>query len=275
MKRILFLIMIALLPAMLLAQKSGGEVKRPERKSTTQQSSVKKRTSSVQKQKKDDSGLQLTVTAGGVSFQMVKVVGGTFKYGLIEDESTIVDKRGKVEEVTVADFYIGETEVTQELWEAVMGKNPSRFKGLKRPVENVTWYECQDFIKELNRMTQKKFRMPTEEEWEFAARGGNKSGNTKYPGSNIIDKLAWYSGNSGAETHDVKTRQPNELGLYDMSGNVVEWCDSPLSRNDYDYCWHRGGDFTDGSDRCCILYRGYDATNEHQTYVIIGLRLVL
>jgi formylglycine-generating enzyme required for sulfatase activity len=120
---------------------------------------------------------------------------------------------------------MGETQVTQALWQAVMGKNPSKFKGNDQcPVEQVLWNECQNFIAELNRITGEHFRLPTEAEWEFAARGGNESKGCRYAGSNDFDEVAWYDGNSNSQTHQVATKQPNELGLYDMSGNVWEWC---------------------------------------------------
>ena len=133
-------------------------------------------------------------------------------------------------QVTLSLFYIGQTEVTQELWQVVMGdNNPSTFKGRRRPVEHVSWTDCQKFIYNLNIMTGMKFRLPTEAEWEYAARGGNKSQGCKYAGSDNVDDVAWYSGNSGDwhydhMTHDVATKAPNELGLYDMSGNVWECC---------------------------------------------------
>ncbi len=115
---------------------------------------------------------------------------------------------------------IGETEVTQGLWKAVMGSNPSYFKGDNLPVEDVSWDDCQEFINKLNELTGKTFRLPTEAEWEFAARGGNKSNHTQYAGSSNSGSVAWY----GDKTHDVAQKTPNELGLYDMSGNVMEWC---------------------------------------------------
>ena len=161
----------------------------------------------------------------GVNFKMIKVEGGTFQMGATSEQSRDAhDNERPVHSVTLSDYYIGETEVTQELWKAVMGKNPSKFKGDQKPVECVSWHDCQNFIKELNQLTGKNFRLPTEAEWEYAARGGNKSKGYKYSGGNDINKVAWYYGDSNSQTHDVKTKSPNELGIYDMSGNVFEWC---------------------------------------------------
>ena len=157
--------------------------------------------------------------------EMVFVKGGTFMMGATPEQgSDAGDGEKPVHSVTVSDFYIGKYEVTQAQWKAVMGKNPSHYKGENRPVERVSWYDIQKFIEKLNAKTGKRYRLPTEAEWEYAARGGNQSKGYKYSGSNDIGSVAWYTNNSGDRTHPVGQKQPNELGLYDMTGNVWEWC---------------------------------------------------
>lgn len=166
-----------------------------------------------------------TFYANGVSFEMVEVRGGTFRMGATSEQgSDACDWEKPVHSVTLSGYNIGKTEVTQELWQAVMGSNPSEFMGDDLPVENVSWDDCQEFIRKLNSMTSQNFRLPTEAEWEFACRGGNNSRGYKYSGSNNLGSVAWYDGNSGKKTHPVATKLPNELGIYDMSGNVMELC---------------------------------------------------
>ena len=185
-----------------------------------------------------------TITVNGVSYNMIKVEGGTFKMGADPEYGSDVLFAGiedPVHSVTLSTYYIGETEVPYDLWEAVLGpdhdNNPGEHTGGptgRYPVNRVTWNRCQDFVEKLSSLTGKTFRLPTEEEWEYAARGGNKSKGYAYSGSNNIDDVAWYRANSHDiemgmyspdwGTHAVALKTPNELGLYDMTGNLVEWC---------------------------------------------------
>ena len=169
----------------------------------------------------------IDVTIGEVSFRMIKVEGGTFRMGSADDES---DEQPE-HDVTLDSYYIGQTEVTQNLWEVVMGNNPSYFEGNQMPVENVSWNDCQAFITKLNQLTGKRFRLPTEAEWEYAARGGKFHEKTNYSGNEDVDRVAWYWGNSSEKTHPVKMKLPNALGIYDMSGNVMEWCNDWYDEN--------------------------------------------
>ena len=189
----------------------------------------------------------------GVSFDMVEVRGGTFRMGATSEQGSDAESDEKpVHSVTLSSYYIGKTEVTQALWKAVMGSNPSEFKGDDLPVERVSWYDCQEFIRELNALTGQNFRLPTEAEWEFACRGGNNSRGYKYSGSNYIDNVAWYCLNSGEKTHPVASKLPNELGIYDMSGNVDEWCSDWYGGYTSGAQTNPKGPY-DGSDR---VYRG-------------------
>lgn len=176
-------------------------------------------------------GGDLTFTVNGVSFVMKYVEGGTFWMGAQSENPNepsydyfASSSEKPVHSVTVSTFYMGETEVTQSLWIVVMGENPSYCRDNDLPVERVSWNDCLEFVHKLNQMTGENFRLPTEAEWEYAAHGGNLSKGYIYSGGNDIGKVAWYGNNSDMVTHTVKTKQPNELGLYDMSGNVWEWC---------------------------------------------------
>ena len=175
-------------------------------------------------------------TVGEISFTMVRVKAGAFTMGANKDDALAYEWEKPAHKVTLTDdYFIGETEVTQGLWETVMGENPSYFKtkGANFPVEHVNWNDIQEFLTKLNQKTGKTFRLPTEAEWEYAARGGSQSKGYLYSGSNDLDTVAWYYDNARKDlalddpnygTHAVKTNQANELGLYDMSGNVWEWC---------------------------------------------------
>ncbi len=178
----------------------------------------------VQQPPVNDNDIDFTVS--GVTFKMKYVPGGTFQMGATSEQGSDAYDDERVHTVTISnDYYIGETEVTQGLWKAVMGSNPSYFdKGDNYPVESVSWDDCRDFINKLNQQTGQNFRLPTEAEWEYAARGGSKSRGYKYSGSNIIGDVAVYDENSREESHPVKSKIPNELGIYDMTGNVWEWC---------------------------------------------------
>ena len=222
----------------------------------------------------------------GISIDMVRVEAGTFTMGATPEMKNPDGDEKPTHQVTLTnDYYIGKYEVTQALWQTVMGNNPSKFKGDNLPVEQVSWDDCQEFIRKLNRITGKMFRLPTEAEWEYAARGGNKSRGYQYSGSNNLSNVAWYDDNSGWGTHAVGTKQPNKLGIYDMSGNVLEWCQdwygeynssslvNPTGANSGSYRVIRGGSWRGAAlicrSSCRYNYapgdRGYD----------LGLRLVL
>ena len=232
------------------------------------------------------SGNTITIPVkDGISIDMVRVEAGTFTMGATAEMKNPDDNEKPTHRVTLTnDYYIGKYEVTQALWQSVMGNNPSNFKGDNLPVEQVSWNDCQDFLSKLNRLTGKKFRLPTEAEWEYAARGGNKSRGYQYSGSNNLSDVAWNYNNSGKKTHAVGTKQPNELGIYDMSGNVWEWCQdryehyssssqtNPTGPNRGSFRMFRGG---------CWYVIGFCRSSYRNIYMPddrgnhLGLRLVL
>ena len=187
--------------------------------------------------------------------------------------------------VLVSDYYIGKYEVTQAQWKAVMKKNNSTFKGDNLPVETVSWYDVQEFLSKLNKQTGKKYRLPTEAEWEYAARGGNKSLGYQYAGSQTLGDVAWYKDNSKGTTHDVGTKLPNEIGLFDMCGNVWEWCNdwygaysksaliNPKGPKSGEFRVYRGGGFTLDPILCRLGFREYSGiySRDYQ----FGFRLCL
>ena len=225
-----------------------------------------------------------TYTVNGVSFKMVKVSGGTFQMGATEKQEDDVGDDLPVHSVTLSDYYIGETEVTQALWYAVMGQRPwydiydddiyddpeweIPIYGDNYPADCLSWFDCQEFITRLNQLTGMTFRLPTEAEWEFAARGGNNSLGYKYAGSNTIDQVAWYCDNAD-DIQPVATKAPNELGFYDMSGNVSEWCQdgyfydfysespqtNPVAEFNNAECVTRGGSCGSGAWFCGVSDR--------------------
>lgn len=263
-----------------------------------------------------------------IILNMVYVSGGTFTMGANSEQEEEIEE--EVEEklkelgyfidhdeipchqVTLSSFSIGRHEVTQEEWKAVMGSNPSEFIGAQLPVENVSWNDCQKFIKKLNAITGKTFRLPTEAEWEFAARGGNKSKHYEYSGSNDLDEVAWYYENSGdkkltftldhgssdedideqidfgveanhCKTHQIMKKEPNELGIYDMSGNVSEWCSdwygvysrlkqvNPKGASSGSSRVIRGGNLINLTNNCRVSSRGKSAPDN--CYSNVGFRL--
>lgn len=215
---------------------------------------------------------------------MVFVSGGTFTMGATSEQgSNVYDNEKPAHHVTLSSYYIGKYEVTQAEWKAVMGSNPSNFKGDDLPVEQVSWNDCQEFIRKLNALTGKNFRLPTEAEWEFAARGGNNSRGYKYSGSDNISSVAWYDDSS--KTHPVGQKSPNELGLYDMSGNVWEWCQDregtypssaqtnptgPISGSRR-VC--RGGGWYGNAWYCRVSFRGSSTLYNRDNF--LGLRLAM
>lgn len=226
-----------------------------------------------------------TFSVGGVSFNMIRVEGGRFQMGASEKDTDAYSYEKPQHWVNLSDYYMGETVVTQALWKAVMGTNPSWFKGDNNPVEKVSWNDCLEFIKKLNEKTGQTFRLPTEAEWEYAARGGNKSKGYKYAGSSHAEDVAWFEDNSGVKTHPVKGKKPNELGLFDMCGNVFEWCldgfgnysnseqtnpNGALSGSNRVF---RGGGWNCSARLCRVSYR--DSRAPAKAYDNLGFRLAL
>ena len=230
----------------------------------------------------------LNFNVNGVQFRMKYIEGGSFMMGAVGDDDEAWGDEKPAHKVTLDSYYIAETQVTQELWQAVVGGNPSHFKGdIYRPVETVSWDDCQEFIEKLSTITGRTFSLPTEAQWEYAARGGKKSKGYKFSGSNNLGDVAWYDGNSISTTHPVAQKQSNELGLYDMTGNVLEWCQDWFDSNYYvNSPQHnpqgpssgvfrvlRGGSCYSDPGLCRVSFR--DGSNPDYHYDNGGLRLSL
>ncbi|MDB5282486.1 MAG: Sulphatase-modifying factor protein [Bacteroidota bacterium] len=217
-----------------------------------------------------------------IAGNMMLVSAGKFKMG--SDKGNADEK--PIHEVSLKSFYISKYEVTQQQWVAVMGKNPSYFKDCPLcPVDNISWVDAIKFISKLNEAAGQHYRLPTEAEWEYAARGGNESSGNEYSGSNTIDDVGWTNRNSSKKTHPVGTKMPNELAIYDMTGNVAEWCsdwyderyytispsDNPQGPRDGN--WHvlRGGSWFCFDVESRIAYRNYPYS-EYRMFTL-GLRL--
>jgi formylglycine-generating enzyme required for sulfatase activity len=219
-----------------------------------------------------------------VYIPMIPVKGDEFRMGCTSEHgSDCYNKESPAHIVTLSDFLIGKYPVTQRQWMLVMGDNPSEFKGDSLPVESVDWNDAHNFIKKLNAMSNKRYRLPTEAEWEYAARGGIMSEGVKYAGSGNAEEVAWYDENSEETTHPVGTKGPNELGIYDMSGNVAEWVEdrygvytdaprtNPTGPSSGSTRVNRGGSW-DVDARYCRTSNRNDNTPESR-YNSLGFRL--
>ena len=225
-----------------------------------------------------------TVTVINAEPELILVETGTFDMGCTDGECDENSNELPVHKVTLSNYKIAKYTITQLQWKAVMGNNPSYTKGDDLPVEQVSWNNVQEFINKLNTITGKNYRLPTEAEWEFAARGGNKSKGYKYSGSNTINDVAWYSVNSGRKLQPVGTKAPNELGIYDMSGNVFEWCSdwnsaytevsqtNPTGPATGTMHIVRGGSYIGNAYYCRISFR--DGLFSNDSGIGLGFRLV-
>ena len=291
-KIILFLLCLATLNTMgqtngtITRQRKTTAKKETQQRKTTQAATKKTQPArQAHQQKPAASTSRPKVSLDDIMRNMVYVEGGTFTMGATSEQQEPGDDEKPTHRVSLSSFYIGKYEVTQALWKAVMGSNPSNWKGDNLPVENVSWNDCQTFLRKLNAMTGKNFRLPTEAEWEFAARGGNRSRGYQYSGSNVLSDVAWYDDNSGMKTHNVGTKAPNELGIYDMSGNVSEWCQdwygdyhgylqtNPTGPSSGSYRVLRGGSWRYGAGGCRVAFRFIFTPDYRGIY--LGLRLAL
>lgn len=239
-----------------------------------------------------------TESVYGINMEMVYVQGGEYLMGGTSEQGSDAQSDEQViRRVNVGDFYIGRFEVTQSQWESVMGTSisqqrdkanpqwPLRGTGPNNPMYYVSWEEASEFCRILSRKTGRTYRLPTEAEWEYAARGGQKNDGTKYSGSNLIDYAGWYDRNSANSTHPVGTKNPNELGIYDMSGNVWEWCrdwyagaydrsqtDNPTGPVSGSGRVVRGGSWYNAASSCRVSGRSYNSPGYR--FNNYGLRVV-
>ena len=231
--------------------------------------------------------LQYEIDSEDCFCEMIFVSGGSFTMGASVSDTYAFNDERPAHQVELSNFYIGKYLITQAQWVKIMGTNPSRIKGTDLPVENISWNDVQEFLIKLNVSTGKKYRLPTEAEWEYAARGGCKSQRFKYSGSDDINKVAWYRGNAEGKTHPVGSKAPNELGIYDMTGNVYEWCQDFYSSRYYEgapsqnprgissglHHVLRGGSYHTDVDFCHISNRNYNRPGRRYSYY--GIRLAL
>ena len=291
-KIILFLLCLATLNTMgqtngtITRQRKTTAKKETQQRKTTQAATKKTQPArQAQQQKPAASTSMPKVSLDDIMRNMVYVEGGTFTMGATSEQKNPDYDEKPTHRVSLSSFYIGKYEVTQALWKAVMGSNPSNWKGDNLPVENVSWNDCQTFLLKLNAMTGKTFRLPTEAEWEFAARGGNRNRGYQYSGSNVLADVAWYADNSGSKTHNVGAKAPNELGIYDMSGNVREWCQdwkksyssspqtNPKGPSSGSSRVYRGGSWILSARGCRVASR--DCFTPDYGGIDLGLRLAL
>ena len=282
MKKVIYLsIMFLMISLTISAQASGGEIRRPSPNRASNQKRVAEKPTAKPTALKP---IQTeTIQVDNIKIQMVRVEGGKFTMGLSKDRA---EKTGNQEafpahKVTLSSYKISKTEVTNELWIAVMGPSRRYADKDKKPVI-VEWELVSGFIQKLNEITGRKFRLPTEAEWEFAAKGGVRSQGYKYPGSNRADEVAWIYRNSEGKEHEVGKKKPNELGLYDMCGNVYEWCQdwygpytseeqiNPQGPISGKYHVNKGGNCVSGGDVILPEARFRDLGNSSA-----GIRLVL
>lgn len=286
MKRILTIILFVIIGIVSVSAQTDGSKRKPRQTTTQSKAASQKQTATSKPKQSTNQSRSQAAILQELANNMVYVQGGTFTMGATAEQgSDALGDEKPTHQVTVSDFYICKYEVTQELWQAVMGSNPSEFKGTKKPVECVSWVDCMKFISKLNSITGKYYRLPTETEWEFAARGGNKSRGYKYSGSNNINNIAWFGDNSGGPTHDVGMKASNELGIYDMSGNVWEWCSdwygyyssnvqtNPTEASSGSFRVRRGGSWFNNARGCRVSNRNADTPGHEDN--ILGLRLAL